>query len=63
MNHFVFFCQSVKTVNCFIEKPCLTTKIDVPFVDFQFVAPEVVNFEAITFATDMWSVGVIAYVL
>lgn len=30
---------------------------------FQFVAPEVVNFEAITFATDMWSVGVIAYVL
>lgn len=29
----------------------------------QFVAPEVVNFEEITFATDMWSIGVVAYVL
>lgn len=29
----------------------------------EFVAPEVVNFEDIDYATDMWSVGVIAYVL
>ncbi|XP_065063418.1 uncharacterized protein LOC135689975 isoform X1 [Rhopilema esculentum] len=28
-----------------------------------FAAPEVINFEKITKATDMWSVGVIAYVL
>lgn len=29
----------------------------------EFVAPEVVNFDRISFATDMWSVGVICYVL
>ena len=29
----------------------------------EFVAPEVVNYEQIGFATDMWSVGVICYVL
>ena len=29
----------------------------------EFVAPEVVNFEPISFATDMWAVGVITYVL
>lgn len=40
-----------------------TTKLQVLFGTPEFVAPEVVNFEAITFATDMWSVGVIAYVL
>lgn len=40
-----------------------STKLQVLFGTPEFVAPEVVNFEAITFATDMWSVGVIAYVL
>ncbi|ELU16387.1 hypothetical protein CAPTEDRAFT_163463 [Capitella teleta] len=29
----------------------------------EFMAPEVVQYEPITFATDMWSVGVISYVL
>ena len=29
----------------------------------EFIAPEVVNFEPISPATDMWSVGVITYVL
>jgi serine/threonine protein kinase len=29
----------------------------------EFVAPEVVNFDDISYATDMWSVGVITYVL
>ncbi|XP_062564892.1 calcium/calmodulin-dependent protein kinase type 1G isoform X6 [Armigeres subalbatus] len=38
-------------------------KLQVLFGTPEFVAPEVVNFEAISFATDMWSVGVIAYVL
>ncbi|PIK62426.1 hypothetical protein BSL78_00626 [Apostichopus japonicus] len=28
-----------------------------------YVAPEVLNFEPISFATDMWSVGVVAYVM
>lgn len=38
-------------------------KLQVLFGTPEFVAPEVVNFDSITFATDMWSVGVIAYVL
>ena len=29
----------------------------------EFVSPEVVNYEPITLRTDMWSVGVLAYVL
>lgn len=29
----------------------------------EFVAPEVINYEAIGFATDMWSIGVICYIL
>ena len=29
----------------------------------QFVSPEVIKYEPITLATDMWSLGVITYVL
>lgn len=29
----------------------------------EFVAPEVINYEPVTFATDMWSIGVICYIL
>jgi len=38
-------------------------KLQVLFGTPEFVAPEVVNFDQISFATDMWSVGVICYVL
>ncbi|KAJ9598027.1 hypothetical protein L9F63_026871, partial [Diploptera punctata] len=38
-------------------------KLQVLFGTPEFVAPEVVNFDQITFGTDMWSVGVICYVL
>ncbi|XP_068204148.1 uncharacterized protein [Palaemon carinicauda] len=38
-------------------------KLQVLFGTPEFVAPEVVNFEPISFGTDMWSVGVITYVL
>jgi len=38
-------------------------KLQVLFGTPEFVAPEVVNFEPISFATDMWAVGVITYVL
>lgn len=38
-------------------------KMQILFGTPEFVAPEVVNFDAIGFATDMWSVGVICYVL
>ena len=38
-------------------------KLKVLFGSCEFAAPEVVNFDAIGFYTDMWSVGVICYVL
>lgn len=38
-------------------------KMQILFGTPEFVAPEVVNFDAIGFSTDMWSVGVICYVL
>lgn len=37
--------------------------VQVLFGTPEFVAPEVVNFDRISFGTDMWSVGVICYVL
>ncbi|PNF38614.1 hypothetical protein B7P43_G03962 [Cryptotermes secundus] len=38
-------------------------KLQVLFGTPEFVAPEIVNFDQISFETDMWSVGVICYVL
>ncbi|XP_055706464.1 uncharacterized protein LOC129803731 isoform X2 [Phlebotomus papatasi] len=38
-------------------------KLQVLFGTPEFVAPEVVNFDSISYGTDMWSVGVICYVL
>lgn len=29
----------------------------------EFVAPEVINYEPVCLATDMWSIGVICYIL
>lgn len=29
----------------------------------EFIPPEIINYEAVGFQSDMWSVGVIAYVL
>ncbi|KAM6161056.1 myosin light chain kinase 3 [Erethizon dorsatum] len=38
-------------------------KLKVNFGTPEFLAPEVVNYEFVSFPTDMWSVGVIAYML
>ena len=38
-------------------------KLQILFGTPEFVAPEVVNFEKVNYKTDMWSVGVICYVL
>ncbi|XP_073813829.1 spaghetti-squash activator [Musca autumnalis] len=38
-------------------------KLQILFGTPEFVAPEVVNFDCISYSTDMWSVGVITYVL
>lgn len=37
--------------------------LKVLFGTAEFVAPEVVTFDKISYSTDMWSVGVICYVL
>ena len=37
--------------------------LQVLFGTAEFVAPEVVNYDSIGYATDMWSVGVICYIL
>jgi myosin-light-chain kinase len=29
----------------------------------EFIAPEVINYDEINFATDLWSIGVITYIL
>lgn len=38
-------------------------KLQILFGTAEFVAPEIVNFDEIGLHTDMWSVGVICYVL
>ncbi|KAG4073902.1 hypothetical protein HA402_014107 [Bradysia odoriphaga] len=38
-------------------------KLQILFGTPEFVAPEIVNFDRISFGTDMWSVGVLSYVL
>lgn len=38
-------------------------KLQVLFGTPEFTSPEVVNFDPIGFYTDMWSIGVICYVL
>lgn len=38
-------------------------KVKLLFGTPEFCAPEVVNYEPVSFTTDMWTVGVISYVL
>lgn len=38
-------------------------KLKVNFGTPEFLAPEVVNYDFVSFPTDMWSIGVIAYML
>ena len=38
-------------------------KLKVNFGTPEFLAPEVVNYDFVSFPTDMWSVGVIVYML
>ncbi|XP_028993367.1 myosin light chain kinase, smooth muscle-like [Betta splendens] len=40
-----------------------TGTLKVLFGTPEFVAPEVINYEAISYPTDMWSIGVICYIL
>lgn len=40
-----------------------TTPLKVMHGTPEFVAPEVINYEPVCLATDMWSIGVICYIL
>ena len=40
-----------------------SSNVKVMFGTPEFVAPEVINYEKINFAPDMWSVGVLCYIL
>lgn len=46
---------------CYRYKPC--EKLKVNFGTPEFLSPEVVNYDFVSFPTDMWSVGVITYML
>ena len=37
--------------------------VKVLFGTAEFCAPEIINFEHVSFSTDMWSLGVVTYVL
>lgn len=62
----------VKKVRVMLEKAhllgmdkfrCTRTFFIIVMDDFLLLAPEVLNYEPISLATDIWSVGVLAYVL
>lgn len=40
-----------------------TKKLQILFGTAEFVAPEIVNFDSISYYTDLWAIGVITYVL
>ena len=70
--------MSVHIIFCHIFEPCLCLlwlkccvsnrykpreKLRVNFGTPEFLAPEVINYEFVSFPTDMWSLGVITYML
>ncbi|CAG2163923.1 unnamed protein product [Oppiella nova] len=54
----------IKIIDFGLARPYDSTEtLKILFGTPEFVAPEIVNYEAVTPASDMWSVGVICYVL
>lgn len=47
----------------FARRYDVTKKLQIMFGTAEFSAPEVVSFEDISYYTDMWSIGVICYIL
>ena len=48
---------------CFSDRYKPREKLRVNFGTPEFLAPEVINYEFVSFPTDMWSLGVIMYML
>ncbi|KAL2300371.1 hypothetical protein Nmel_012344 [Mimus melanotis] len=64
-NYFYYYDGAPHSSLCLFSpyryKPC--EKLKVNFGTPEFLAPEVVNYDFVSFPTDMWSVGVITYML
>lgn len=62
----MFTCHSGGRFSAKLCILCLTdgdTPLKVMHGTPEFVAPEVINYEPVGLATDMWSIGVICYIL
>lgn len=53
----------IKIIDFGLAREVTNGDVRVMFGTPEFVAPEVISFDPVTYATDMWSVGVICYVL
>ena len=54
----------IKIIDLGLARECDARKdMRVLFGTPEFMAPEVVNYDPIGYATDMWSIGVITYVM
>jgi len=62
VEHSTFIVSEMQLV-LYLNSPRLLFGFQVMFGTPEFVAPEVINYDDIGFTTDMWSVGVIAYLL
>lgn len=62
-----FVLLTVSSIDSSMVPLCARTEnagtLKVLFGTPEFVAPEVINYEAISYPTDMWSIGVICYIL
>lgn len=55
------FSRGIYTIIIYRYKP--REKLRVNFGTPEFLAPEVINYDFVSFNTDMWSLGVITYML
>nr|CDS32780.1 myosin light chain kinase smooth muscle [Hymenolepis microstoma] len=53
----------IKIIDFGLAREVTDGELRVMFGTPEFVAPEVISFEPVTYATDMWSIGVVCYVL
>ncbi|KAL5110120.1 Myosin light chain kinase smooth muscle [Taenia crassiceps] len=53
----------IKIIDFGLAREVTNGDLRVMFGTPEFVAPEVISFDPVTYATDMWSVGVVCYVL
>lgn len=62
-NEYLFIIPLQRCIKCTLCFTDNTTPLKVMQGTPEFVAPEVINYEPVCAATDMWSIGVICYIL